>query len=243
MLDVRSLSLSLILAAGVGLGCADGPDVAPATSPTTDVGDPGGSARAASDFHVDDLLAKVQNCHPVSNGKYETDDEGNPQINICGIDGAFFWKADMDIDCDGKRTGVCNENTDDAYQPETSAVDSHGRPLDASKLPYVVIPLPSRRFDYEARGLQLGQVVGVVFNGKIAFGVFGDEGPDDIIGEASFAMARELGIPSDPNLGGVDNGVTYIVFTGDDAVVSRLEDHAEAVRIGKRKVLQLLQSH
>jgi hypothetical protein len=242
MFDVRSLSMSLVLATGLGLGCADSQDVSPIDSPTTDVSDGSAGARAASNFHVADLLAKVQSCSPVSNGKYKTDDEGKPSINICGIDGAFFWKADMDIDCDGKRTGVCNENTDDAYQPETSAVDSQGRPLDASRLPYVVIPLPSRRFDYEARGLQLGQVVGVIFNGKIAFGVFGDEGPDDIIGEASFAMAKELGIPSDPNQGGVDNGVTYIVFTGDDAVVSRLEDHGEAERIGKRKVLELLQN-
>ncbi len=237
MKNIRTLTMSLVLATGVGLGCAASED----PSLTDAAGSAG--ARAASTFHVNDLLAKLQGCRAVSHGKYKTDDEANPSVDICGLDGAFFWKADMDIDCDGKRTAVCNEDTDDAYQDQTSAEDSQGRPLDASKLPYVVIPLPSNRFDYQGQGLQLGQVVGVVFNGKIAFGVFGDEGPDDIIGEASFAMARELGIPSDPNQGGVDSGVTYVVFTGDDAVVSRIEDHAEAERIGKRKLLELLQNN
>ena len=42
--------------------------------------------------------------------------------------------------------------------------------------------------------------------------VFADEGPSNIIGEASFATAKALGINPDPSNGGVDSGVTYIVF-------------------------------
>ncbi len=40
----------------------------------------------------------------------------------------------------------------------------------------------------------------------------GDTGPDEIIGEASYATAKALGIDPDPETGGTDSGVTYIVF-------------------------------
>ncbi|MEI2764086.1 MAG: glycoside hydrolase family 75 protein [Dermatophilaceae bacterium] len=102
----------------------------------------------------------------------------------------------MDIDCDGKPSTVCNKSADPAFQPQTSATDSKGAFLDASELPYVVIPLPSTRFDYAKAGLELGTVVAVIYDGKVEYGVFGDEGPDNIIGEASYAMAQLLGIRS-----------------------------------------------
>jgi hypothetical protein len=240
MLTPRSLVVSLALViAPVAAGCA-AEDLAAEEPAASELA---AAAPIASKFHVTELLAKLQHCNVVTSGKYKTDDEAAPSVDICGLHGAFFWKADMDIDCDGKRGAICNESTDEFYQPETSAEDSLGRPLDATKLPYVVIPLPSNRFDYEARGLRLGQVVGVVFNGKIAFGVFGDEGPDDIIGESSVAMAKALGIDANPATGGVDSGVTYIVFTGADAVVPKLEDHAKADQIGKQKLLQVLQAN
>jgi hypothetical protein len=189
------------------------------------------------------LLSKTASCNVASNGKYKKDSEVGATVNICSLHGAFFWKADMDIDCDGKRTSVCNENTDPWYQDDTSAHDSHDRPLDASKLPYVVIPLPSSRFKYQQRGIELGQVVAVIYNGKLKFGVFGDEGPSDMIGEASNAMAKALGIPSNPENGGVDSGVTYIVFTGHDGVVDKLEDTAQAASIGAARVTRLLQQN
>jgi Fungal chitosanase of glycosyl hydrolase group 75 len=197
----------------------------------------------AADPQVAALLAKLASCDPASNGKYKTDFEFSASVPICRLNGAFFWKADMDIDCDGKRTSVCNENADPWYQNQTSAQDSHGRPLDASKLPYVVIPLPSNRFNYRNRGIHLGQVVAVIYNGKLRFGVFGDEGPSQIIGEASYAMAKELGINPDPANGGTDAGVTYLVFTGNDAVVDRLEDTAQTAAIGQQRLQRLLQEN
>lgn len=190
------------------------------------------------------LLALVANCAQPSDGLYATDDDGSAEtIPICALNGAFFWKADMDIDCDGKVTAVCNSNTDPAFQDQTSTTDSQGQPLDASTLPYVVIPLPSARFDYMAAGLELGAVVAVIYNNKVVYGVFGDEGPENIIGEASYAMATALGIDPDPSFGGTDSEVTYIVFHGANAVVNVIEDHQEATALGEQLAAELIQSN
>src|SRR6266540_1310918 len=65
------------------------------------------------------LLAKVKTCSSPS-GKYATDDGERSTISICKAGKAYFWKADMDIDCDGIRTSNCNEHTDCCFQPQTS---------------------------------------------------------------------------------------------------------------------------
>src|SRR2546423_8468766 len=63
------------------------------------------------------LLAKTSTCSVASKGKYKTDeDAGSATVNICKSGTAFFWKADMDIDCDGIATSVCNKSKDPDYQ-------------------------------------------------------------------------------------------------------------------------------
>lgn len=53
------------------------------------------------------------------------------------------------------------------------------------------------------------------------------------LGEASVASAKLLGIPSSGTNGGVDNGVTVVVFSGKDWVVEGtnddLKDNAQAL--------------
>ncbi|MGK3968335.1 glycoside hydrolase family 75 protein [Sorangium sp. So ce118] len=206
-------------------------------------GDLADAALAASAPTGAELLSAVSTCRQVSQGHYATDEDEEERIAICGLNGAVFWQADMDIDCDGKETVQCNSETDPSFQPQTSATDSQGEYLDAARLPYVVVPLPSDRFDYENAGLSLGSVIAVIYQGRVNYGVFGDEGPEGIIGEASYAMGKSLGIDPDPATGGVDSGVTYIAFTGDDAVAQRIEDHREAVEIGEQRAAQLLQEN
>ncbi|MFO0554865.1 MAG: glycoside hydrolase family 75 protein [Polyangiaceae bacterium] len=204
----------------------------------------GGSGGQSGVPTAADLLALTTNCDPVSGNLYQTDDDGSAAtIPVCTLNGGFFWKADMDIDCDGQPSDVCNLNTDPAFQAQTSATDSNGDFLDAKTLPYVVIPLPSNRFDYETSNVLLGAVVAVIYNGQVTYGVFGDEGPDNIIGEASYAMASLLGIDPDPSTGGTDSGVTYIVFTGGGAVVDPIEDHAAAVTLGQTLAAGLIQNN
>jgi hypothetical protein len=170
------------------------------------------------------LLDKVKTCTVASHGKYATDDGESSTVNICKQGSAYFWKADMDIDCDGVRTSHCNEDTDPWYQDETSFETSKGKPFQADKTHYFVIPLPSSRFNYSSAGIKPGSVAAVIYNNKVVYAVFADEGPNNIIGEASYATAQALGIDSDPENGGVDSGVTYIVFPG--SVPSPIESNS-----------------
>lgn len=186
-----------------------------------------------------DLMTKLASCQRVG-GNYASDGGGSETIAVCGLPGAVFWKADLDVDCDGKTTAKCSASTDPAYQNQTSATDSHGQPLDAAALPYVVVPLPSTRFDYAAAGLALGSVVAVIYQDRVEYGVVGDEGPNGIIGEASYAMASALGIDPDPATGGIASGVTYVAFTGSSAVVAPIEDHGAARDLGIARARALL---
>lgn len=172
------------------------------------------AANAAAGPSASALLAKVKNCTVASHGRYATDDGESATVNICKAGSAFFWKSDLDIDCDGVRTSRCNENTDPWYQDQTSFETSKGRPFQADSTRYFVIPLPSSRFSYSANGIKPGSVAAVIYNDKVVYAVFADEGPSNIIGEASYATAKALGINPDPANGGVDSGVTFIVFPG-----------------------------
>ncbi|MGE3675683.1 MAG: glycoside hydrolase family 75 protein [Polyangiaceae bacterium] len=176
-----------------------------------------------------DLLALTSGCSVVG-GDYATDSGGEETVPICELNGALFWTADMDIDCDGYATSECNENTDPWYQDATSMGDH----IAASVLPYVVIPSPSGRFDYRDWGIELGAVVAVIYDGQVRYGAFVDTGPEGIIGEASYAMADLFGIDPDPASGGTPGPVTYIVFTDSSAVVPAedINDHSLAESLG-----------
>jgi len=171
-------------------------------------------AFAATGPTASQLLAKVKTCSSPSKGKYATDDGASSTVSICESGSAYFWKADRDIDCDGVSTSHCNHSTDPDYQNQTSFETSKGKPFQADSTHYFVIPLPSSRFSYTAAGIKPGSVAAVIYNGKVVYAVFADEGPDNIIGEASYATAKALGIDPNPATGGVDSGVTYIVFPG-----------------------------
>jgi hypothetical protein len=195
--------------------------VAQAASPNAD----GGSPTAAQ------LLAKTANCKVVSKGTY-TNTQANKKVNICGATGAFFWTSGMNIDCDGQTTTQCNKNTDCCYQNDTSFHLANGKPLSAAVTPYVVIPLPSSRFKYGSNGIKGGDILAVVYKGQVEYAVFGDEGPSDIIGEASYATANALGINPDPKNGGTADPVTYIVFPGSKS--GAIDDHNATVTAGRK---------
>ncbi|MGW3569324.1 glycoside hydrolase family 75 protein [Streptomyces sp. NPDC000941] len=187
------------------------------------------------------LLAKVQGCSQISNGKYRTDDETSATIPVCGANGAVFWKADMDIDCDGQVTSRCNGDTDPWFQDDTAFHQSNGKPLIADKLPYVVVPSTSSIWNYSQAGIKGGGVVAVIYNNKVQYAVVGDTGPTKIIGEASYATANALGIDPDPENGGTDSGVTYILFKNSS--VSPIENHDKAVSVGDGLAQQFIQNN
>jgi hypothetical protein len=67
----------------------------------------------------------------------------------------------------------------------------------------------------------------VIYRDRVQYAVVGDAGPYDLIGEASYATARALGINPDPHGGGTPSGVTYIVFKNSRATPIESRDAAE----------------
>ncbi|MFE7853518.1 glycoside hydrolase family 75 protein [Streptomyces sp. NPDC057403] len=184
------------------------------------------------DVSAADLLAKVRGCTQVSRGRYRSDEGGRATIPVCGTRDAVFWKADLDIDCDGRAGPRCNRRTDPLFSSLTAYQQSDGRHLSAERLPYIVVPAVSRIWNHRDHGVRGGSVAAVVYRDRVQYAVVGDVGPRDIIGEASYATARGLGITADPRHGGTASGVTYIVFK--DSQVKPIEDHAAAVAAGRR---------
>ncbi|MBQ1088905.1 glycoside hydrolase family 75 protein [Streptomyces sp. B93] len=213
------------------------PDPGPVVRDAGEVRDAGGAGdesevRDAGGVRAADLLARVEECDQISKGRYRTDAGAPETVPVCGTEEAVFWKADLDIDCDGRPGPLCNRRTDPYFSDTTAFTQSDGRYLDAERLPYIVVPVPSRRWDHGAHGVRGGSVAAVVYEDRVRYAVVGDRGPHDIIGEASYAAAAALGIRPDPRGGGTDSGVTYIVFK--DSRVSPIEDIAAAVATGER---------
>ncbi|MFD7694174.1 glycoside hydrolase family 75 protein [Streptomyces sp. NPDC059805] len=222
---MRSHALTLA-AAGAALLAPTSPPTPPPPAPEEP------TVSQVADVSAAELLAKVATCTQVSRGRYRTDSGRPAAVPVCGTKEAVFWKADMDIDCDGRPTARCSSSTDPHFSSATAFTQSDGRYLSAERLPYIVVPTPSAIWDYKAHGVRGGSLAAVVYQGRVRYAVVGDVGPSDIIGEASYAAAEALGIPADPRAGGAPSGVTYIVFK--DEVVKPIEDAAEAVRAGER---------
>jgi len=205
-------------------------------------GDPSGPATGGAPAPplASDLLAKMKSCTAVSSSPYAKSSGASATVDVCGLKNAVYWNADLDVDCDGKSSTACSSATDPWYQSETAASDSKGDPLDAAELPYVVVPGVSSRWSYKSAGIAMGSVVAVIYDGKVEYGIVGDVGPTGAIGEASYAMAKRLGIDPNPKTGGIGSGVTYLVFTGTSGVVTKKEDHSEATAIGVARAKQFL---
>jgi hypothetical protein len=107
----------------------------------------GPAALREGDVRAADLLAKVRDCTPVSRGRYRSDDGERATIPVCGTKEAVFWKADMDIDCDGQAGARCNARTDPLFSVD-DRVPAVRRPLSGRRaLPYIVVPAASAHLE------------------------------------------------------------------------------------------------
>jgi hypothetical protein len=129
-------------------------------------------------------------------------------------DGRITYTAKAAIDADGSGPSL----RDPDFQGDTSRHFEH-RALDATKVPYVVVP-PSI-IDAVAP-IVLGCQARVSIQGKTTEAVVGDIGPRHKLGELSVACAKALDIPDSPISGGVDEGVHYEIIPGQPAVVNGL---------------------
>ncbi|KAL2849754.1 fungal chitosanase of glycosyl hydrolase group 75-domain-containing protein [Aspergillus pseudodeflectus] len=135
---------------------------------------------------------------------------------------ALVWTADMDVDCDGIDY-KCDGNEDG------QALTDYGA-LSAYAVPFIVIPQ-----EYVSSGNQDAipgnNVAAVICNNKMFYGILGDTNGNDpqVTGEASWLMARTC-FPDDDlrgNSGHAEADVTYILFTGPNAVLpfSAVNEH------------------
>ena len=190
---------------------------------------------------ADALLGLLEPCIQISNGQLAREAGKAKDIPVCGFGSAVYWTSQLSVDCDGKRTDTCNAQTDPQSSDSTLGKDSGGESLDAAAVPFVEVPRASSAFDYEAAGLRMGSVVAVIYQGRLAYGVLGQEQAQDVIGAASVAMANDLGINSDPIRGGLQTkDVTYLAFEGNEWVAPALEDVTQSAALAERAASELL---
>lgn len=94
---------------------------------------------------------------------------------------------------------------------DSRITDEHNprRFVDAASVPYVVLPPEGFRY------AKLGDFATVLNleNGKLAGAIVADESaPGPPMGEGSMALAKMLGIDSNPRTGGIERGVAWVVF-------------------------------
>jgi len=237
---MRTRTLSLAAACGAALLVPALPALAfapegGARAPHRAAGMQEGSVRAA------DLLGKVKECAQISRGRYRSDEGAPANIPVCGKRGAVFWKADMDIDCDGRAGLHCNSRTDPLFMNTTAYQDSRGGQLSSESLPYVVVPGASPVWKPADHGIRGGTVAAVIYRDQVQYAVVGDTGPRGVIGEASYAAAVNLGIDPDPVRGGASGDVTYILFKNTG--VRPMESHAAAVALGEAQAQKFLRDN
>lgn len=147
---------------------------------------------------------------------YHPDNSGLDDLANAGTPGR--WEG-LAKDADGELIIQGPNDPFPGYYVSATALADRSKPandptryVDASKIPFVVLPGGMAR--------QLGARPGdfaVVFNqrnGKSSYAIFGDVGPYDRIGEGSMALAENIGIRSDARNGGARRGILYLVFPG-----------------------------
>jgi len=104
--------------------------------------------------------------------------------------GAIFFDAKLAIDNDGSPYSNMRRNSD---QPQTSLRydELHGQPsINSDAVPYIVLPLGGF---LQELGLQKGDLAAVIYNDKLVYAIFADEGPKCNIGEGSIQLHQLLG--------------------------------------------------
>jgi hypothetical protein len=159
--------------------------------------------------------------------------------------GVYAYTSSMAIDTDGS-----DPDPDPDHQGETTWNDSNGKALGAHHVPFYVLgddcwdrKSPCPHFFYREHSMTGRQFALMFYNGKVIGSIFGDtqtannqttsDNDSRELGEASVKAAQLLGIPSSGTTGGVDNGVTVVMFSGSSWVVNgtnaTLNDNAQAL--------------
>ena len=167
-------------------------------------------------------------------------------VNVFQVSsGVFAYTSSMAIDTDGS-----DPDPDPDHQGQTTFQDSNGKSLGAHHVPFYVLgddcfdrKSPCPHFFFKEHNIKGRQFALMFFKGKCIGSIFGDtqtannqttsDNDSRELGEASVKAAQLLGIPSSGTTGGVDNGVTVVIFSGSSWVVngtnSNLNANAQAL--------------
>uniref|UniRef100_A0A915NC62 chitosanase n=1 Tax=Meloidogyne javanica TaxID=6303 RepID=A0A915NC62_MELJA len=151
--------------------------------------------------------------------------------------GIYAYASGLAVDTDGS-----DPDPDPDHQDETKWKDSDGDSLGAHRVPYYVLgdtcpeeKKPCPYFYYKEHNIAGLQFALFFYKGKAIGAVFGDTQGDSKtptsdndsreLGEASVKTAQLLGINSSGTNGGVDSGVTVVIFSGSSWVVKGTNDN------------------
>ena len=174
-------------------------------------------------------------------------------VNVYQVaSGVYAYTSSMAIDDDGS-----DPDPDPDHQGDTTWHDSSGKALAAHHVPFYVLgddcwdrKTPCPHFFYKEHGMSGRQFALMFYKGKVIGSIFGDtqtannqttsDNDSRELGEASVKAAQLLGIPSSGTTGGVDNGVTVVMFSGPSWVVNGTNANLNAN--AQAKVQQALDS-
>ncbi len=208
------------------------------------------AAPAGTTYTAAEVLAGVK-----KNSTSQTQVNTKPHINTMTramnvnvyqpAQGVFSYTSSMAIDDDGS-----DPDPDPDHQGQTTFQDSAGKQLAAHHVPFFVLgddcwdrKTPCPHFFYKEHGMSGRQFALMFYNGQVIGSIFGDtqtannqttsSNDSRELGEASVKAASLLGIPSSGTTGGVDNGVTVVMFSGPSWVVNgtnaQLNGNAQAL--------------
>ena len=96
-----------------------------------------------------------------------------------------------------------------ALADKSKATTNPRRYVDSETVAYIAIPP-----ELKTLGVKLGDLCVVGYKNMCWPALVADIGPRKKYGEGSIKLAKQLSIPSSPRNGGVDAGVTYVIFPG-----------------------------
>ena len=195
------------------------------------------SAPAAPSFTAAQVLAGVKKNSTTTN-KVNSKPHINTQTRAQNVNvfqvatGVYAYSSSLAVDDDGS-----DPDPDPDHQNQTTFQDSNGKQLAAHHVPFYVLgddcfdrKTPCPHFFYKEHNIQGRQFALMFFKGKVIGAIFGDtqtgnnqttsSNDSRELGEASVKAASLLGIPSSGTTGGVDNGVTVVIFSGPSWVVN-----------------------
>jgi Fungal chitosanase of glycosyl hydrolase group 75 len=118
-----------------------------------------------------------------------------------------------------------------SLQDKSKKIDEPGRFVDASQIPFFVLP-PRVEKKGDARLGDYGMVINLD-NGRSSPAIFADQGPPGKLGEGSVALAQALGVDTNARIGGTNEGIVYIVFprSGSESMRSFAEIKENSTRM------------